>query len=631
MKLKSIFKKTPVTKPEVKESASQVKPEVPEGLLKRCNKCGKGIFTEDYKKNLYICPKCGGYLRMPAQKRIAFLTEKDSFEEWDTGLMTENPLHMIGYPDRIKSLQEKTKLDEAVITGKARIGENEVALMVMDGRFLMASMGEVVGEKIARGVERATKEKLPVIIFTCSGGARMQEGMTSLMQMAKTSAALKRHSDAGLLYITVLTDPTTGGVTASFAMLGDIILAEPKALIGFAGPRVIEQTIHKKLPKGFQRSEFLLKHGFIDKIVERKDMKTVLEKILTMHRLTEENVAENTGDNVVCNNRDIAMVSKQASALDADTIIASKIATASQQSAKESISKQNKAEQRADKTEKAVKKSRKQKLSTMQKKRASEKTAWERVLTSREKDRPVGEDYIKGLFEEFIEFHGDRNFGDDAAICGGIAYFQGQPVTVIAQMKGKSTSENIERNFGMPEPEGYRKALRLMKQAEKFHRPIICFVDTPGAFCGMEAEERGQGEAIARNLYEMSALKTPILSVLIGEGGSGGALAMAVADEVWILENAVYSILSPEGYAAILWKDGSQAARAAKAMKLTSYDLYKAGFVEKIIPEPESYTLDSIMNVFDTLEENISVFLENSKDMTEEERVEIRYQRFRSM
>lgn len=603
MKLKSIFKKTPVIKPEVKETASQIKPEVPEGLLKRCNKCGKGIFTEDYKKNLYICPKCGGYLRMPAQKRIEFLTEADSFEEWDTGLSTENPLHMIGYPDKIKALQDKTKLDEAVITGKARIGENEVALMVMDGRFLMASMGEVVGEKIARGVERATKEKLPVIIFTCSGGARMQEGMTSLMQMAKTSAALKRHSDAGLLYITVLTDPTTGGVTASFAMLGDIILAEPKALIGFAGPRVIEQTIHKKLPKGFQRSEFLLKHGFIDKIVERKDMKTVLEQILTMHRLTTKHsgIVKNTGA-VSEINTDLNTVNPSSKREDVQAV-----------------------------SNKNAGKSRKQKLSLAQKKRAGEKTAWERVLTSREKDRPVGEDYIYGLFEEFIEFHGDRNFGDDAAICGGIAYFQGKPVTVIAQMKGKSTAENIARNFGMPEPEGYRKALRLMKQAEKFHRPIICFVDTPGAFCGMEAEERGQGEAIARNLYEMSALKTPILSVLIGEGGSGGALAMAVADEVWILENAVYSILSPEGYAAILWKDGSQAARAAKAMKLTSYDLYKAGFVEKIISEPEVYTLDSIINVFDNLEENISVFLKNSKSMTEEERVEQRYQRFRSM
>ena len=614
MKLKSIFKKTPVTKPEVKETANQVKPEVPEGLLKRCNKCGKGIFTEEYKNNLYICPKCGGYLRMPAQKRIEFLTEAGSFEEWDTGLQTENPLHMIGYPDRIKALQDKTKLDEAVITGKARIGENEVVLMVMDGRFLMASMGEVVGEKIARGVERATKEKLPVVIFTCSGGARMQEGMTSLMQMAKTSAALKRHSDAGLLYITVLTDPTTGGVTASFAMLGDIILAEPKALIGFAGPRVIEQTIHKKLPKGFQRSEFLLEHGFIDKIVERKDMKDTLDQILTMHRLTAEN----------------ALKCSKATGC-SKMIDSSKVTEHSQMTDSSKVTDQSGVTSSLGEKEQSIRKSRKQKLSSTQKKRAAEKTAWERVLTSREKNRPVGEDYIHGLFEEFIEFHGDRNFGDDAAICGGIAYFQGQPVTVIAQMKGKSTSENIERNFGMPEPEGYRKALRLMKQAEKFHRPIICFVDTPGAFCGMEAEERGQGEAIARNLYEMSSLKTPILSVLIGEGGSGGALAMAVADEVWILENAVYSILSPEGYAAILWKDGSQAARAAKAMKLTSYDLYKAGFVEKVIPEPESYTLDSIINVFDNLEENIMVFLENSKKVTEEERVETRYQRFRSM
>ena len=230
-----------------------------------------------------------------------------------------------------------------------------------------------------------------------------------------------------------------------------------------------------------------------------------------------------------------------------------------------------------------------------------------------------------------MEFHGDRGVKDDAAIIGGIATLDGQPVTVIGIRKGHTTKENIRCNFGMPSPEGYKKALRLMKQAEKFGRAVITFVDTPGAFCGLEAEERGQGEAIARNLLEISDLKVPVLSIVIGEGGSGGALAMAVADEVWILENAVYSILSPEGYAAILWKDGSQAARAAKAMKLTSYDLYKAGFVEKIISEPESYTLDSMMNVFDNLEENISAFLENSKELTEKERVEARYQRFRSM
>lgn len=599
MKFKKLFDRKNKDYVTIKVNTSNV----PDGLLRKCKKCSSIVLAEDVKNNNYICPKCGGYFRVHAYRRIEMVVDKDSFEPMFEGLNTRNPLKMKGYEAKVQALRDKTGLDEAVTTGRATIGGNSVAIAVCDGRFLMASMGEVVGEKIARGVERATKEKLPVIIFTCSGGARMQEGMTSLMQMAKTSAALKRHSDAGLLYITVLTDPTTGGVTASFAMLGDIILAEPKALIGFAGPRVIEQTIHKKLPKGFQRSEFLLKHGFIDKIVERKDMKTVLEQILTMHRLTTKHsgIVKNTGA-VSEINTDLNTVNPSSKREDVQAV-----------------------------SNKNAGKSRKQKLSLAQKKRAGEKTAWERVLTSREKDRPVGEDYIYGLFEEFIEFHGDRNFGDDAAICGGIAYFQGKPVTVIAQMKGKSTAENIARNFGMPEPEGYRKALRLMKQAEKFHRPIICFVDTPGAFCGMEAEERGQGEAIARNLYEMSALKTPILSVLIGEGGSGGALAMAVADEVWILENAVYSILSPEGYAAILWKDGSQAARAAKAMKLTSYDLYKAGFVEKIIPEPEVYTLDSIINVFDNLEENISVFLKNSKSMTEEERVEQRYQRFRSM
>ena len=214
-----MFKKTSIRRPSSHSVEEGNKPEAPKGLLKKCNKCGKGIFTEEYKNNLYICPKCGGYLRMPAYERIALVTEEGSFEEWDTGLVNTNPLRMKEYPDKVKHLQEKTGLDEAVVTGKARIGENEVVIMVMDGRFMTASMGAVVGEKVTRGIEKATKAKLPVVIFTCSGGARMQEGMTSLMQMEKTSAALKRHSDAGLLYISVLTDPTTGGVTASFASL----------------------------------------------------------------------------------------------------------------------------------------------------------------------------------------------------------------------------------------------------------------------------------------------------------------------------------------------------------------------------------------------------------------------------
>ncbi|MDO5146467.1 MAG: acetyl-CoA carboxylase carboxyltransferase subunit alpha [Eubacteriales bacterium] len=571
MDLNKMFKKTTPRR----SGEAQNHPEAPEGLMKKCNKCGKGIFQKDYKNNLYICPKCGGYLRMPAQKRIRFLVEEGSFEEWDTGLSNTNPLRLREYPDKVRNLQEKTKLDEAVVTGKCRIGENELVLMVMDGRFMSASMGAVVGEKITRGIERATKEKLPVVIFTCSGGARMQEGMTSLMQMAKTSAALKRHSDAGLLYISVLTDPTTGGVTASFAMLGDIILAEPKALIGFAGPRVIEQTIHQKLPKGFQRSEFLLEHGFIDRIVERQDMKTVLCQILDMHRMSAVETYRKKG-------LPAKMLAKKQGEV----------------------------------------------IST---ERDKEKTPWQRVELARAKDRPVGEDYIHGLFDDFVEFHGDRYFGDDSAICGGIAYFHGCPVTVIAQMKGKNTKENLRRNFGMPRPDGYRKALRLMKQAEKFHRPVICFVDTPGAYPGMDAEERGQGEAIASNLYEMSALKTPVLSILIGEGGSGGALAMAVADEVWMLENAIYSILSPEGFASILWKDASLAQKAAKVMKLTSYDLKRAGFVEKIIEEPETYTLDTMLDICENLEEQMETFLRKMLNQSVEELLEGRYERFRNM
>ena len=241
MEWKELFKKT--RRAENETSGQSAHPEVPEGLLKKCNNCKSAILTEDVRNGYYTCPKCHTYFRVHAYRRIEIISDAGSFEEWDRGLPEKNPLQFKGYEEKLVSLKNKTKLDEAVITGRCMINGQPAAVGVCDGRFMMASMGQVVGEKITRLAERATEEKLPLILFTCSGGARMQEGIVSLMQMAKTSAALKRHSDAGLLYITVLTDPTTGGVTASFAMLGDIILAEPEALIGFAGPRVIEQTI----------------------------------------------------------------------------------------------------------------------------------------------------------------------------------------------------------------------------------------------------------------------------------------------------------------------------------------------------------------------------------------------------
>lgn len=568
MKLDNVFKKTRIAVGRKNYITFTRRPEVPEGLLRKCNKCGGAIIAEDVKKDHYICPKCGGYFRVHARRRIEMVTDEGSFEEWDSDLQGGNPLEYKGYEEKLEKLQEKTGLSEAVITGKAKIDGRETAIGVCDGRFLMASMGEAVGEKIARAVERATEERLPVILFACSGGARMQEGIVSLMQMAKTSAALKRHSDAGLLYISVLTDPTTGGVTASFAMLGDVILAEPKALIGFAGPRVIEQTIGQKLPEGFQRAEFLLEHGFLDAIVERPQMKAVLSKILALHE---------NGKGTDFNRKECAQD------LVADG-------------------------------------------------RKEEKlTAWQRVELSRRKDRPVGSDYIDALFTDFVEFHGDRYFADDKAIIGGVARFHGMPVTVIAQAKGRNTKENIERNFGMPEPEGYRKALRLMKQAEKFARPVICLVDTPGAFCGLEAEERGQGEAIARNIYEMSGLKVPVVSIIIGEGGSGGALAMATADEVWMLENSIYSILSPEGFASILWKDSSKAKEAAEVMKLTAENLKAQGIVERVFAEPETYTVQNMDSVIMQINEAIEEFLMRYGSMSEQELIRHRYERFRNM
>ena len=551
-------------KVEKEKKTKDTEPRVPEGLWIKCPKCGDMLYREDVVNNFYSCYKCDAYFRVRTKNRLRMVVDKHSFEEWDKELVGNNPLDFPGYEEKLEQVREKTKLGEAVTCGKAKIYGEEAVICVCDARFIMGSMGQAVGEKIARAFERATKEKLPVIVFCCSGGARMQEGMVSLMQMAKTSAAIKRHSNAGLLYISMLTDPTTGGVTASFAMLGDIILAEPDALIGFAGQRVIEQTIGQKLPEGFQRAEFLLEHGFIDAIVKREELKDTLYKLLQMHK------------------------------------------------------KEEKAAVKPEKTEVPLQ-------------NVSEMSAWERVQLSRAADRATSLDYIENIFTDFTEFHGDRLYADDAAVVGGLAYFQGIPLTVIGIQKGRNTKENIARNFGMPSPEGYRKALRLMKQAEKFGRPVINFVDTPGAFCGMEAEERGQGEAIARNLMEMSDLKVPVLSVMIGEGGSGGALALAVANKVIMLENATYSILSPEGFASILWKDSKRALEAAQVMKITAEDLKELNIIDEIIYEKEPATAETIEYPAAQIKRCIAEFISQYQDMEGDEISMQRYQRFRRM
>ncbi len=554
-----------------KKETNQPEPEVVETVV--CPACKKELIKSTVVKKKYVCYECGHYFRVRAKNRIRMVADAGSFEAWGEELTTGNPLNFPEYEDKVAQTQEKTGLKEGVTIGKCTIYGEKTVLGVIDARFMMGSMGHVVGERITMAMERATEEKLPVILFCCSGGARMQEGIISLMQMAKTSGAVKRHSDEGLLYVPVLTDPTTGGVTASFAMLGDIILAEPKALIGFAGPRVIEQTIGQKLPEGFQRAEFQLEHGFVDAIVERENLKRTLYQILKAHRPSTG--FANFDPLHEDDNYEPTEIMKERAA------------------------------------------------------KAKLLDAWDKVTAARQMNRLASVDYMDAIFDDFMELHGDRYFRDDPAIVGGIAYLDGQPVTVIGVHKGKDLKDCAARNYGMPSPEGYRKAIRLMKQAEKFGRPIITFVNTSGAYPGKEAEENGQGEAIARNLYEMSAIQVPILCLMIGEGGSGGALALAVGNEVWMMENATYSILSPEGFASILWKDGKRAKEAAGVMKITAQDLKELHVIEDIIPEFGGADEDALISIANYMKGNMKKFLKAQNGKSGQQLAQERYDRFR--
>ena len=561
-------------KSEASVEEKEAEPVVDKTLIK-CPKCGKMVNKEEVVKKKYVCYECGGYFRVKTSNRIRMVADSKTFEPWFEDMPVSNPLNFEGYENKLADAREKTGLNEAVTVGRCKVYGEDIVLGICDSRFMMASMGHVVGEKITKAVERATELKLPVFIFCCSGGARMQEGIVSLMQMAKTSAAIKKHGEAGQFYCSILTDPTTGGVTASFAMLGDVIMAEPGALVGFAGPRVIKQTIGQDLPEGFQTAEFCVEHGIIDGIVERENLKKTIYFLVKTHQCTGKVTYAN---------------------FQPDSEFHFELSETLKEQVFHSVAR----------------------------------SAWEKVKAVRQVDRPSALDYMEHIFDHFVEAHGDRAFSDDKAIVGGLAFIDGQPVTIIADVKGKTFKECQERNYGMPMPEGYRKALRLMKQAEKFNRPIISFVNTSGAFCGIEAEERGQGEAIARNLMEMSALKVPVLCILIGEGGSGGALATAVGNEVWMMENATYSILSPEGFASILWKDANRAKEASEVMNITAQDLKELNVIERIIPEFGGADAKTAEAIAGYMKEHIKLFLEKFDGMSGEEIAQARYDRFRN-
>jgi|DewCreStandDraft_2_1066082.scaffolds.fasta_scaffold00169_29 acetyl-CoA carboxylase carboxyl transferase alpha subunit/acetyl-CoA carboxylase carboxyl transferase beta subunit len=493
----------------------------PESDSITCPGCGRAHTREVLRGSAYVCLGCGWHFPMPARERVVHLLDRGTFRELARGLVSVDPLRFMDqkpYRERLLEARERTGLREAVLVGEGKIEGRPFVLVLFDFDFLGGSMGSVVGEKVAKAFEYALARRLPVVSVTATGGARMQEGMLSLMQMAKTVAAQARHHQAGLAYISVLAHPTFGGVAASFAALGDVLIAEPGALVGFVGPRVIEMTLGEHVPPESHKAETLFAHGLVDMVLPRSQQREVLGYLIGHLSRRPEAVPREEG--------------------------------------------------RPPKV------------------RPSRVPPWEAVQRARHSERPTTLDYIERIFSRFVELHGDRQFGDDPAIVGGLAELDGRTVVVIGHERGRTAEEQSRRNRGMPYPEGYRKARRLMELASKFHLPVITFVDTPGAYPGVEAERRGIAQALAQSLQAMATLPAPVISIVIGEGGSGGALALSVADRILMLENAIFSVISPEGAAAILWRDASRASEVAGALKLTAADLLSLGVIDRIVPEP---------------------------------------------
>ena len=503
-------------------------------LWLRCSNCGKLVYYKDYRDNLRVCPKCGFTFPMTPYQRFALIFDNNEWTEIPAPVASDDPLGFVdrvSYADRLAEARDETKMQDAFAAADGRINGIPATIGVLNGEFMMGSMGRSVGDGIIASINHAIAEKRPYIIFTSSGGARMQENILSLMQMARTTAAVNKLSDAKLPYIVVLTDPTYGGVTASFAMLGDIQIAEQGARIGFAGRRVIEQNLREKLPSNFQTAEYLYDHGMVDMVLPRREVKSMIGQILpVLMRCQLDAVPEIMAPKMPAPDRSRHGRSKDASA---------KI-----------------------------------------------EGAYGKVMLARNENRPHFLDYAFGLTQNWTPLAGDRLFAEDPALIGGICFFRGIPSVLLGHELGRTIETRQKHRFGMPNPEGYRKAQRLMKLAEKFGLAIVSLVDTTGAFAGREAEERGQSDAIARTMQVGLTAAAPFVSVIVGQGGSGGAIAIATGDRVLMMENAIYSVIAPESCASILWKDNKFAAEASAALKLTAKDLRELNTVDEIISEP---------------------------------------------
>jgi len=475
----------------------------------QCRHCKTHHREVIFREEISVCPSCGWHAALTAQEWIDYLADPESFSEIGKRLYSADPLDFTvaePYKDRLREAEERTGMHEAALGGEAKLDGRPLVLISLEFDFLGGTMGSVVGEKVARAFQKATRRKLPVVSILASGGARIQEGILALMQMAKTATAVAAHKAAGLPYISVLTNPSFGGTFASFGSLGDVLIGEPGAQIGFVGTRVVEGTIHERIPKDERRAETVLQHGMIDMVVPRRALRNCLAVL----------VSQLTAD------RHSTWPAVQLAPTPKPT-----------------------------------------------------RSAHEVVELARSPDRPRARDYVERIFSTFTELHGDRCYGDDPTILGGIADLRGRPVVFIAQT-----------GQVMPMPEGYRKSQRLLRLAEKFGLPVVTFVDTPGAFPGLEAEHRGIALTIGENLALLASLEVPIVNVVIGEGGSGGALALGLADVILMQENAIYSVIAPEGAAAILLRDASKTDELVSGLKLRAHDLLEQEVIDAVVPEP---------------------------------------------
>lgn len=494
----------------------------------KCESCGKLVYYKDYKENKYICPSCGRAFIMNPKQRFDLLFDDNSWQRLTPPNVSDDPLQFvdrIAYKDRLSDARAETGCYDAVSSADGLIGGIPSTVCVLNGLFMMGSMGRAAGDAIVAAMEHAVIERRPFIMVTSSGGARMQENILSLMQMARTTAAVNKLHANGIPYIVLLTDPTFGGVTASFAMLGDIHIAEKGARIGFAGRRVIEQNIREKLPSNFQTADYLYEHGMVDMVVARAELHDVLVKILSV--LTKQ--------------------TKTPKPISVSTPV-------------HDISK---------------------KIRGM-----GESTAYDKVLLARHENRPHFLDYINGIVDDWTYLAGDRTFAEDPAMGSGIGFWRGVPAVIIGQEQGRTIETRQKHRFGMVNPDGYRKAQRMMRLAEKFQLPLISLFDTAGAFAGREGEERGQSQAVASSIAVGLSIATPYVAVNVGQGGSGGAIAIGTGDRILMLENAIYSVIAPESCASILWKDNKYKAVASTAMKLTARDMADMNVVDEVIHEP---------------------------------------------